>query len=323
MNNTFEEKVIQVLEEWQWEPAKEKIEIELDPKVNRFSTLLFSYDNWETIYKILRNCVNNGKYIYISNYFRPLEDIKRMVIDLYQKNYDYILDFLAKYVEQYKNINDEDANKLNEILNSFLYDDIFEETPEVLEYCQSCEKIQIVGEKQRDERCMCDSRIYKIFKCVLNPNIKKSLQNNQFIEIYVKEIFKEASLKVISKRVNGSVVSTSIPYKVPPNPPVELDVVAVYNDWIFLCECKTKKIIPNDVANKLGQANRLVKRISKQIGVRDLNVIYVWVTTEEIDKNIHPSGYLEDYEWLKDLLFIDKDKIINLKDEIRKKLISF
>ncbi len=322
MDENIEEKILQVLKEWPWEPSKEKIRIELDPKVNRFSTLLFSEENWQTIYKILRKSVNNGKSIYISNYFLPLDDIKHVASRLYQEKYDYILDFVAKYFEQFKNFPDDIAIKINDILKSLLYNDILEETPEMLEYCESCGRIQIVGAKERSDECECGSRIFKIFKCILSSNVKKSLQSNQFLEIYVKEVFKEIGLRVISKEIDGNRVSTSVPYKVPPNPPVEVDVTAVYGDWLFLCECKTGKIVPNDVEVKLNKANRLVKQICKQIGVQGLKVIYVWVTTEEIDRNVQPYGYLEDYDWLKDLLCIDGSRITGLKNELRKKLLS-
>lgn len=314
MEKEKEEKILRAFENCSWEPSKEKIAIELDSRVDRFSTLLFSTDNWKQLYNLLMKSINEGKAILISNYFRSLGDIKRMVTRLMQDGYEYILAFVAEYFAQFKGYSESDAKRLNDVLMSFLQENILERRPEALEFCESCKKVQIIGMSgEREEICKCGSRLFKIFKCKLNENVRKSLLNNQFLEIFVKNCFHDIGLKLVSKEINGKKISTSIQYRVPS--PVEIDVAAIYGSRVFVCECKTAKVKPNQIEAKLSQLHRLVNSM-KEEGIK-FKVIYWLITTEEIDKNVQPSVYVSSYEWLEDFIRIQGEDIPKLKEKFR------
>jgi len=56
-------------------------------------------------------------------------------------------------------------------------------------------------------------------------------------------------------------------------------VSAVYKDRIFICECKTTKVTPNQIETKLSQLNRLVNYMKEEV---NLKVVY-WIIS--IEKN--------------------------------------
>jgi len=313
MKKEKEYAILRVFEELSWEPVKDKVEIELDPKVNRFSTLLFSMKNWKQTYSLLKRSADNGKAIFISNYFRSLDDVKRMIVYLMHREYVYTLDIVSKYYEQFEGYSEQEAKSINRVLMKLLQEGILEKSPEHFEFCESCGKLQIRGIEEEDDKCSCGSRIFKIFRCSLNKNVRKSILTNQFLEIFVKNCLNSAGLKLISKEINGKRVSTSISYFVPTSP-VELDVAAVYGNKVFICECKTNKVKPNDIEKKFGQLHRLIGSI-KNGGV-EFRVIYLLVTTEEVDKYIRPSAYIGTYDWLEDMVLIRQEDIHRLKERL-------
>jgi len=314
MKKEKEEAILRAFEELSWEPVKDKVEIELDSKVNRFSTLLFSMKNWKQTYSLLKKSADNGRAIFISNYFRSLNDIRRMIAYLMRSDYVYTLDFASKYYEQFKGYSEQEAENINNVLMNLLQEGILERSPEYLEFCESCEKLQIVGMGEEDDKCDCGSRIFRIFRCSLNKNVKKSILTNQFLEIFVKNCLNSTGLKLVSKEIDGKKVSTSIQYFVPTSP-VEIDVAAVYGNWTFICECKTNRVRPKDVEKKFGQLQRLISSIRSE-GV-ELKVIYLLVTTEEIDKYVQPHAYIGSYDWLEDLVLIQGEDVYRLEEKLK------
>jgi hypothetical protein len=306
-------KILRAFEDHAWMPSKEKIQIELDPVVNRFSSLMSS-EKWNEQYLLLRRRVKNGKGIFLSNYFRPLEDIKKVVSKLMLDGFEYILAFISEYYNQFKSFLDDQAKQMNEALSVFLQQNIIMQGPEFLEACENCEKIQITSKSNSEEKCECGSRLFRVFKSTLNDSVRKSLLNNQFIEVFARDCMRDAGLKLISKKTNGARVSTSIQYNVPPIP-VEIDVAAVKRGRVFVCECKTNTVTPNDIAIKLSHLQRLVKSIETETG--KLKVIYCLLSTEEIDKNIQPQGYRSSHDWLEDLIRVQGQDVSSLKERLQ------
>ncbi|MHA1505874.1 MAG: hypothetical protein ACTSR0_01595 [Candidatus Asgardarchaeia archaeon] len=299
-------------------PREDKVNIEHSPEVERFSKMLFEDTNWHVLLTIIKRGLE--KSIIVPSYVIGLSDMEEYVRILAEKQYECSLQYVSMLRSQISGMSNEMYRYVLEKLREFLNKRILLLKPEVLKICNCGFRIE---ENDDEEICKhCKSRILKLFKCTVNKQIKKSIYNNQFLEVYVKECLREADLKLIYVESQGKKVSTSITYIPWPNRPVEIDVAAVKGSYVVICECKTGKVTQNTVDKKLLKVDTLIKRIQEPIQKNKIKVYYFLITTDYVDPSLKAASdwYTKNYGWLAGLKAVERNEIPNLRDIVKKQL---
>jgi len=323
--SSIEDVIIEEFQKIAENPKRDKVNIEHSPEVERFAKMLFKDKNWRILLSVIKTGLENP--IIVPSYDISPSDIEEYVRILAERRYECSLKYVSRLKSQTSEISGELYRHILEKLREFLNNRILLPMPEVLKICSSdtCKgkrKEFRIEEDSEEEECEhCGSRILKLFKCSVNEQIKRSIYNNQFLEIYVKECLRDAGLKLVYVRSNGKKVSTSITYTPWPNRRVEIDVAAVKGRYIAICECKTVKVTQNVIDEKLPKVEELIKHIKNNLKetVGPIKVCYFLITTDEVDINLKAasSSYLT-RDWLTDLRFIEGDEIPILTEKFKK-----
>ncbi|MBI4258743.1 MAG: hypothetical protein HY619_07295 [Thaumarchaeota archaeon] len=279
-----ETKILKEFADLQSEIREDKIKIELDPVVSQFVDQLFEQDGWACYFHIIANCLGKGSLVYYSNTGLKEDKIVELLARSFSEGSGIFADILSKYLEQSK------VSTPLDFFQNFVDQGALKLMSECLEYCSVCDQVRIIEVKNREDECPnCSAKLFHIMQASLPEAVRAAISNGQLLEIYVKKCLQKAGFRVISKTVNGAQVSTSIPYSVYAID-VEIDVGAVEKSSLFIFECKTGKLVPSEVAQKLAQLKLLIDTINRRInGLPDLHVIFV--VLGEIDKNVEPRTY--------------------------------
>ncbi|MCD6371439.1 MAG: hypothetical protein J7L39_01860 [Candidatus Aenigmarchaeota archaeon] len=322
--SSIEDKIIEEFQKMAENPKKEKVRIESSPEVERFAKMLFEDENWSILYNIIRSGLENP--IIVPNYDIRPEDVEGYVRRLFEGEYDCALKYMTRLKTQLSLIDEGKQRQIFEKLRRFMNERILHPLPEVLkicssDICRSKKKEFRIEEDDARETCeYCGSRILKVYKCTLNDYIKKSIYNNQFLEIYTKECLKEAGLKLVYILTEDNrKLSTSITYVPWPSRRVEIDVAAVKGSYIVICECKTTKITQNTVDEKFPKVETLISRIQDNLKEK-IEVYYFFLTIDVVDPNLKVARETYTYgkEWLAGLRFVEGKEITNLVDIFKK-----
>ena len=305
-------------------PRRDKVDIEHSPEVERFSKMLFKDSKWY----ILLNVIKTGleKPIIVPSYDITLSDIVEYVRILAERQYECSLQYVSRLKSQISGVSSEMSRYILEKLREFLNNRILIPKPEVLKICRNdkCKekrKDVRIEEDNGEENCeYCGSRLWKLFKCTVNEQVKKSIFNNQFLEIYIKECLKEAGLKLLYVKINKKRVSTSITYSPLPERPVEIDVAGIRSTYMAICECKTVKLTQNIVDQKLPKINTLIEYI-QDVTQQRIKAYYFLITTELVDPNLRVvlNHYPKDFKWLVGIVPVERNELQNLKDIIKER----
>jgi hypothetical protein len=289
-----EEDILREFAALQSEVRKDKIMMELDSTVNNFVDFLAMERGWNCFWTLLKTSLDNRTPIFYSNYVVPADDLLNVLKKVYDNRYLAFVDILSRYVDQHQSISpgtDNSVEKLYELIRGLTETGTLIPGREVFEHCSNCEEMRIVEIYNQTENCpKCGNRIFQIFHAFVPDPIKQCIENGQYVELFVKRCLTRAKFHLIKKKANGGEVSTSIPYKIF-GAVVEVDVAAVYGGSLLLCECKTNKITPNAIHEKLGQLSSLYSTLKDRLGARpDLHVFFI--TTGEIDLNVDPRSFI-------------------------------
>jgi hypothetical protein len=320
-----EAEILKQFRDLQSEIREDKVKLESEPIVSSFVERLFDRAGWTCYFHVLANCVEKNSLIYYSTSSLPKDKLVELLTRAFTYGSGFFADILSKYLSNFENGQSGSAPSPLDVFQSFVDQDALRLLNECLEYCSVCDELKIVEVQNRRDDCgKCSSKLFHIMQASLPEPVRASITNGQLLEIYAKKCLQRSGFRVITKTVNNTDVSTSIPYRVYGSD-IEIDVGAVKNSSLVLIECKTGKLVPNDVAQKLAQYKLLIDTLKKRMsGLPDLHVRFL--VLGEVDKNVDPKAYesvfAEDLN-LKTLEVADREQVIDLTNymsDLRKKL---
>ena len=306
-----EDELLKQFQDLQAEIKQEKIKLEREEVVSEFIDRLFEKGGWSCYFHIVTNCLNKESLIYYSTSTLPKDKLLTLLERSFTYGSGFFADILSKYLQNF-----DEGNPVTSLdqFQSFVDQGALRVVNECLEYCSVCDKLKILEISNRGEECKeCNTPLFHIMQAAVPESVRTCISNGQLLEIFAKKALQKSGFTVISKLVDGGRVSTSIPYRVYGSD-VEIDVGAVKNSSLLLIECKTGKLVPNDISQKMAQYKLLMDTLKKRMnGLPDLHIRFL--ALGEIDRNLDPKTYesvfAEDLN-LKTLEVANRDQIMDL-----------
>lgn len=314
-----ESQILKEFTDLQSEVRRDKIALELDPVVSQFVNQLFDSGGW-ACYSLIARSLTEGSLIYYSIERLDDEKLVELIDRSFREGSGFFADLLSKYLRQARSRDAGESSPPLELFQNFVDQGALRLLDECLEYCSVCNELKIIQSTRKVDVCPnCQTKLFHVMQASVPESVRSCISNGQFLEIYTLKCLRRSGFTLISKRINGDEVSTSIPYRAY-GADVEVDVGAVRNSSLVLFECKTGKLVPNDVSEKLGQFKLLINTLRKRLGgLPDLHLRFV--VLGEIDDHIELKGfesaYAEDLN-LKSLDTLSREEIPGLPDYLKR-----
>lgn len=306
-----EEEILKEFQDLQSEIKQEKIKLERDENVSNFVDRLFEKDGWACYFHIVSNCLERESLIYYSNFSLDKERLLSLLDRSFASGSGFFADILSKYLRNYG----DGQEKISlDHFQDFVDKGALKLVNECMEYCAVCDKLRIIEANNRTEDChACNTRLFHIMQASVPESVRNCISNGQLLELFAKKTLQKTGFTLITKAVDGTKVSTSIPYRVYGSD-IEIDVGAVRNSSLLLVECKTGRLVPNDISQKMAQYKLLIDTLRKRMrGLPDLHIRFL--ALGEIDRNVelktYESAFSDDLN-LKSLEVVSREQLLDL-----------
>lgn len=156
----------------------------------------------------------------------------------------------------------------------------------------------------------------EIYELTFPGVIRSVLENNQYLELYIKECLKKSGVELIGWPIDkqGKKAYTSVQYQVDGDM-IETDVHGIATPVaLLLCEAKTaNKVTLTDIRYYDGIYTKLISNIIEYVQLKSIKLRKIFVTTGEFDRNISIPAYQR-----RDWELLSRNRIPYLVDEFKR-----
>ena len=308
-----EKRLKEFIEQNMEKPTQEVIRIDSDPLCNTFVDIMFKKGFWEFFNDFFLPLVRNNKPIFVTNKkydFRHLHStVKKMRGESSLYNLRPIMGLLNQWKDKESYF---DAySKLIEVL---FQEQVITPFGDYLLESDGAHSILPWLNNLNQKTMLAGNNGYRIIPTSLNPLVRASITNNQFLEMYSHSSMVKAGWKPLIYRTDdGRGIRTSLRIKNTPHS-FEIDSGGVFENSLLICEAKNmKKFRPKDLRNKLSQLEVLLKQDFFQQD-SNLHIYFCIVVNGDIDD---VASKYEDIEYPFEIIHMDKTTLPDLPNRFK------